>query len=201
MNNYGLANHIHDAGNASQLADLNTSECAIGSSGGLHSFGQAGNHAVSRGCFDNIPSHANRHIDDGSYYDSDVSPQYPFSTAFQYGSPYASGPYPVPVSGTGMNTNAGSDINLCPNQKASLWSPLTPNSNRRRRQSTVPGNGSPRSTCSKCGKTFGRPSDLERHAKLHQADAPVFHCMAVGCGYSSKRSDKLAEHVRRIHYE
>lgn len=56
-----------------------------------------------------------------------------------------------------------------------------------------------RPTCTECNQTFGRPSDLERHAKTHQEGAKVFQCDVKGCKYGSKRKDKLRDHVRRRH--
>lgn len=56
-----------------------------------------------------------------------------------------------------------------------------------------------RPMCTKCNKTFSRQSDLERHAKIHQADCKVFKCQVGGCTYSNYRKDKLSEHVRRRH--
>ena len=57
----------------------------------------------------------------------------------------------------------------------------------------------PRPMCTKCHQTFGRPSDLERHAKTHQAGPKDFKCRVAGCKYSSNRKDKFGEHVRRRH--
>lgn len=56
----------------------------------------------------------------------------------------------------------------------------------------------PRPMCKECNKTFGRQSDLERHAKSHQANSKV-SCPVAGCKYSSYRKDKLDEHVGRRH--
>ena len=56
-----------------------------------------------------------------------------------------------------------------------------------------------RPTCTECNETFGRQSDLERHAKGHQAGSKIFQCQAEGCTYSNYRKDKLRDHVRRRH--
>lgn len=102
-----------------------------------------------------------------------------------------SGPHWAQTYGSGMtiDSNTNSDSRKVVNLDR-----------RHRHQSSNSSNGATRSVCPTCSKTFGRLSDLERHSKLHQPDAPVFHCVAPGCGYSSKRSDKLAEHVRRVHH-
>lgn len=57
----------------------------------------------------------------------------------------------------------------------------------------------PRPMCRECHQTFGRQSDLERHAKIHEAGSKVFQCHFQDCSYSSSRKDKLGEHVRRRH--
>lgn len=57
----------------------------------------------------------------------------------------------------------------------------------------------PRPKCTECNQTFGRQADLDRHAKIHQADSKVFQCQVEGCKYSSYRKDKLNEHVKRRH--
>ncbi len=57
----------------------------------------------------------------------------------------------------------------------------------------------PRPMCTECLQTFGRQSDLERHAKTHQAGPKDFQCQVAGCKYSSNRKDKFGEHVRRRH--
>ena len=56
-----------------------------------------------------------------------------------------------------------------------------------------------RPTCSTCGKTFGRGSDLQRHEQKHLPNKP-FRCVVAGCGYKgSYRKDKLDQHVRIRH--
>lgn len=57
----------------------------------------------------------------------------------------------------------------------------------------------PRPTCTECNQTFGRKADLDRHARIHQADSNVFQCQVEGCKYSNYRKDKLDEHVKRRH--
>ncbi len=57
----------------------------------------------------------------------------------------------------------------------------------------------PRPKCTECQQTFGRQSDLERHAKTHQAGPKDFQCQVAGCKYSSNRKDKFGEHLRRRH--
>ena len=61
------------------------------------------------------------------------------------------------------------------------------------------GSAQPGVTCVQCGTHVGRQSDLGRHMKKHQPDAPVFRCQVQGCQYSSKRKDKVMEHSRRPH--
>ena len=57
-----------------------------------------------------------------------------------------------------------------------------------------------RAICDTCSRTFGRHSDLERHAKKHQPGLVVFHCDVRDCEYKgSYRKDKLQAHVKRCH--
>jgi uncharacterized Zn-finger protein len=57
-----------------------------------------------------------------------------------------------------------------------------------------------RSTCPKCSRTFGRPSDLERHAKKYQTSSKTFQCPVPGCKYGgSYRKDKVQSHLRNRH--
>ncbi len=57
-----------------------------------------------------------------------------------------------------------------------------------------------RAVCETCSRTFGRHSDLERHAKKHQPGLVVFHCDVDNCEYKgSYRKDKLQAHVKRCH--
>ena len=57
-----------------------------------------------------------------------------------------------------------------------------------------------RAMCDTCNRTFGRHSDLERHAKKHEPDQVVFHCHVNNCEYKgSYRKDKLQAHVKRCH--
>ena len=57
----------------------------------------------------------------------------------------------------------------------------------------------PRPMCTECHQTFGRQSDLERHAKIHQAGPKALQCQAAGCKYSSSCKDRFDDHVRRRH--
>ena len=57
----------------------------------------------------------------------------------------------------------------------------------------------PRPMCTECNQTFSRQSDLERHAKIHQAGPKAFQCQVAGCKYSSSRKDRFDDHVRRRH--
>ena len=57
-----------------------------------------------------------------------------------------------------------------------------------------------RAICETCNRTFGRHSDLERHAKKHEPGLVVFHCDVDNCEYKgSYRKDKLQAHVKRCH--
>jgi len=62
----------------------------------------------------------------------------------------------------------------------------------------VPGRA--RSACPTCGRTFGRPSDLERRTKNHQTGRKMFQCPVPGWRYGgSYRKDKLQSHLRNRH--
>jgi len=51
-----------------------------------------------------------------------------------------------------------------------------------------------------CGKTFGRPSDLDRHRKTIHAQAKEhYHCATAGCEHQNRRIDKMQEHCRKMH--
>lgn len=54
-------------------------------------------------------------------------------------------------------------------------------------------------TCSTCGQSFTRKSNLERHAKKHSADAKAFRCRVAGCEFKSYRKDKVVYHISRRH--
>ena len=59
--------------------------------------------------------------------------------------------------------------------------------------------GRPRWACDRCTKTFGRLSDLHRHAKKHSG-ALEFQCNVTDCTYpGSYRQDKLEQHTRNCH--
>ena len=48
-----------------------------------------------------------------------------------------------------------------------------------------------------CKSTFTRPSDLSRHQKsIHGPKTP---CVYPGCMYVSGRTDKIKEHVKKMH--
>lgn len=56
-------------------------------------------------------------------------------------------------------------------------------------------------TCEICGKSFKTQKSLEQvHAKVHSQDYP-FKCDYVGCGKMFKRSEGLADHMRRHNNE
>lgn len=54
-----------------------------------------------------------------------------------------------------------------------------------------------------CSSTFKRPSDLHRHAKVHQPGARKYECFVPGCPYRGARGflrrDKLLSHQRNAH--
>lgn len=54
-----------------------------------------------------------------------------------------------------------------------------------------------------CSRTFGRPSDLARHAKKHEANPVMYPCPVARCSFtgskSSLRHDKLLSHARKAH--
>jgi hypothetical protein len=54
--------------------------------------------------------------------------------------------------------------------------------------------------CAHCFKTFTRHSDLRRHARSHDPNAPRISCPFQGCGKDFPRNDKLAEHRRRLQH-
>ncbi|MCJ1451643.1 hypothetical protein MMC28_001983 [Mycoblastus sanguinarius] len=57
-----------------------------------------------------------------------------------------------------------------------------------------------RPACTQCGRTFGRVSDLERHAKKHDPGMRIYGCHVEGCEYEgSYRKDKLDAHVKGRH--
>ncbi|EDU47941.1 predicted protein [Pyrenophora tritici-repentis Pt-1C-BFP] len=51
--------------------------------------------------------------------------------------------------------------------------------------------------CTRCGKTFGRPSEMRRHAKKHLP--PRFECNVEGCSKTFYRNDKLQDHLAKGH--
>lgn len=52
--------------------------------------------------------------------------------------------------------------------------------------------------CTHCGKTFGRIGDLNRHARIHNPNAPRYTCPEPGCKFSGMngmlRKDRLQAH-------
>ena len=59
-----------------------------------------------------------------------------------------------------------------------------------------------RHVCQTCAKSFGRPSDLKRHAKKHSPGASWFKCPSEGCDFKPfSRKDKMRCHVRNKHPE
>ena len=65
---------------------------------------------------------------------------------------------------------------------------------------TAPGS---RQICPVCQKTFGRLSDLKRHAAKHCAGPRKFNCPATGCRYKGDKGftkkDKMKDHVKNKH--
>jgi hypothetical protein len=64
---------------------------------------------------------------------------------------------------------------------------------------------SARYACSICGKTFGRPSDLRRHAGKHRSGPRPFSCPSERCAFKAERGfyrkDKMVNHVKTRHPE
>ena len=57
-----------------------------------------------------------------------------------------------------------------------------------------------KSTCSTCGRSFGRFRDLERHARKHQPEMRTYLCNVEGCEYKgSYRKDKRDAHIKTCH--
>lgn len=60
-----------------------------------------------------------------------------------------------------------------------------------------------RSICPTCSKTFGRSSDLQRHAKKHEVGGRRYECSVEGCVFVGERGfyrrDKLLSHMRNRH--
>ncbi|MCJ1382678.1 hypothetical protein MMC17_005791 [Xylographa soralifera] len=86
-----------------------------------------------------------------------------------------------------------------------LWSTVLDQQNS---NTDTIGNGNdnaPRFPCSfrGCAKSFKRSTDRDRHSRIHQPDAPSYHCAALGCKYSEGkgfyRHDKLLSHERNVH--
>ncbi|KAG0646078.1 Zinc finger CKR1 [Hyphodiscus hymeniophilus] len=57
----------------------------------------------------------------------------------------------------------------------------------------TPGNLS----CPSCMHTFSRSSDLNRHSRVHDANARRYVCPTPTCSFSSLRRDKVTDHRRR----
>ena len=69
----------------------------------------------------------------------------------------------------------------------------------RPRYTGVDHRGRPRWVCENCDKTFGRSSDMQRHAQKHSG-VLQYRCNVVGCSYpGSYRQDKLEQHRRNCH--
>ena len=98
-------------------------------------------------------------------------------------SPQASGLTPAVDSIVSPSTASGSEAGL----------------HGRPRPAGVDHRGRPRWACDRCVKTFGRLSDLHRHAKKHSGALP-YRCNVTGCTYrGSYRQDKLDQHTRNCH--
>ena len=55
-------------------------------------------------------------------------------------------------------------------------------------------------SCKKCGLTFSRATDLDRHLGIHLPERRKYRCHFSGCEYrGSYRKDKLASHVKNRH--
>lgn len=67
------------------------------------------------------------------------------------------------------------------------------------------GAGRARPACPVCQKTYGRLSDLKRHAAKHRTGHREFSCPATWCRYRGDkgftRKDKMKEHVKNMHPE
>lgn len=55
----------------------------------------------------------------------------------------------------------------------------------------------PVSTCEKCGKTFGRKSNYNRHLKTHQAKVKLYFCDECSKGFVNKSN--LKQHLKSSH--
>ena len=59
--------------------------------------------------------------------------------------------------------------------------------------------------CRYCATSFGRSSDLKRHALKHQSGPRPFSCPSDGCPYKGAkgftRKDKMRDHVKNMHAE
>ena len=53
--------------------------------------------------------------------------------------------------------------------------------------------------CEVCGRSFSLAKNMRRHARQHDRNAISYSCNIPGCTFSSLRSDKYLEHVKRYH--
>lgn len=67
------------------------------------------------------------------------------------------------------------------------------------RTTQASGNINP-TTCVKCGLSFSRAADLNRHSGVHLPERRKYHCVVKNYNYKgSYRKDKLASHVKNRH--
>ncbi len=51
--------------------------------------------------------------------------------------------------------------------------------------------------CDVCGKAFSLVKNMRRHQKQHDGKASRHKCQVAGCTFSTLRSDKFVQHIRR----
>lgn len=53
--------------------------------------------------------------------------------------------------------------------------------------------------CEVCGRSFSLAKNMRRHARQHDLTASTYVCTEPDCSFSSLRSDKFYEHVKKYH--